>query len=95
MVNWENRELPMSTQAELLSLNRTGLYYQPGAALSARSGLQASDRRNLHGPLLVRLSAHCGTVAMGRSAHQSKDGGPLYTRNGTGSGVSMRESLTT
>jgi putative transposase len=28
-VDWENRELPVSTQAELLSLNRTGLYYQP------------------------------------------------------------------
>ena len=29
MVDWENRELPVRTQAELLSLNRTGLYYQP------------------------------------------------------------------
>ena len=29
MVDWETRELPVSTQAELLSLNRTGLYYQP------------------------------------------------------------------
>jgi putative transposase len=29
MVDWETMELPVSTQAELLSLNRTGLYYQP------------------------------------------------------------------
>jgi putative transposase len=29
LVDWENRELPVSTQAELLSLNRSGLYYQP------------------------------------------------------------------
>jgi putative transposase len=29
MVDWESMELPVSTQAELLSLNRTGLYYQP------------------------------------------------------------------
>jgi putative transposase len=28
-VDWENRELPVRTQAELLSLNRSGLYYQP------------------------------------------------------------------
>ncbi len=28
-MDWENKELPVSTQAELLSLNRTGLYYQP------------------------------------------------------------------
>lgn len=29
MIEWETRELPVSTQAELLSLNRSGLYYQP------------------------------------------------------------------
>ena len=29
MIDWENRELPISTQAHLLSLNRSGLYYQP------------------------------------------------------------------
>ena len=29
MVEWEQRELPVRTQAELLSLNRSGLYYQP------------------------------------------------------------------
>ena len=29
LVDWENRELPVSTQAQLLSLNRSGLYYQP------------------------------------------------------------------
>jgi len=29
LVEWERRELPVSTQAELLSLNRSGLYYQP------------------------------------------------------------------
>ena len=29
LVDWENRELPVSTQAELLTLNRSGLYYQP------------------------------------------------------------------
>jgi putative transposase len=29
LVDWENKELPVSTQAELLILNRTGLYYQP------------------------------------------------------------------
>lgn len=29
MIDWEQRELPVSTQAQLLSLNRTGLYYQP------------------------------------------------------------------
>ena len=29
MIDWENRELPISTQARLLSLNRSGLYYQP------------------------------------------------------------------
>ena len=29
LVEWENRELPVNTQAELLSLNRSGLYYQP------------------------------------------------------------------
>src|SRR5258706_7031012 len=28
LVAWENRELPVSTQAQLLSLNRSGLYYQ-------------------------------------------------------------------
>jgi putative transposase len=27
-VDWENRELPVRTQAELLTLNRSGLYYQ-------------------------------------------------------------------
>ena len=29
LVAWENREVPVSTQAQLLSLNRSGLYYQP------------------------------------------------------------------
>jgi putative transposase len=29
MVEWENSEMSISRQAELLSLNRTGLYYQP------------------------------------------------------------------
>ena len=28
-MDWQNRELTVSTQAELLSLNRSGLYYQP------------------------------------------------------------------
>ena len=28
-MDWENRELPVKTQAELLTLNRSGLYYQP------------------------------------------------------------------
>lgn len=29
MIEWEQRELPISTQAHLLGLNRSGLYYQP------------------------------------------------------------------
>lgn len=29
MIDWTDRELPLTTQAELLSLNRSGLYYQP------------------------------------------------------------------
>jgi putative transposase len=29
LIDWENRELPVSTQSQLLSLNRSGLYYQP------------------------------------------------------------------
>src|SRR5690554_6145017 len=29
MVDWERRELPIRTQAELLGLNRSGLYYKP------------------------------------------------------------------
>lgn len=29
MVEWNQRELPISTQAQLLGLNRSGLYYQP------------------------------------------------------------------
>ncbi len=29
MIDWEKRELPISTQAQLLGLNRSGLYYQP------------------------------------------------------------------
>ena len=29
MVEWENSEMSISRQAELLTLNRTGLYYQP------------------------------------------------------------------
>lgn len=29
LVDWADRELPVSIQAELLSLNRSGLYYQP------------------------------------------------------------------
>jgi putative transposase len=29
LVDWQQRDLPVSTQAELLSLNRSGLYYQP------------------------------------------------------------------
>jgi len=29
LVDWEDRELPLVTQAELLSLNRSSLYYQP------------------------------------------------------------------
>ena len=29
MIDWEQRGLPVSTQAQLLSLNRSGLYYQP------------------------------------------------------------------
>lgn len=28
-LDWEDRELPLATQAKLLSLNRSGLYYQP------------------------------------------------------------------
>jgi Transposase and inactivated derivatives len=28
-VEWESESLPIATQAKLLSLNRTGLYYQP------------------------------------------------------------------
>lgn len=30
-VDWQHRELPVTTQAELLSLNRSGLYYKPVA----------------------------------------------------------------
>ena len=29
LLDWESRELTIQTQAELLSLNRTGLYYEP------------------------------------------------------------------
>lgn len=29
LVDWENRDLAVKTQAQLLSLNRSGLYYQP------------------------------------------------------------------
>jgi putative transposase len=29
LVDWENKELAVSTQAQLLKLNRSGLYYQP------------------------------------------------------------------
>ena len=29
MVEWENSEMSISRQAELLTLNRTSLYYQP------------------------------------------------------------------
>lgn len=29
LVEWEQRALPISTQAALLGLNRPGLYYQP------------------------------------------------------------------
>lgn len=29
MVDWDSAELPLTLQAELLSLNRSGLYYQP------------------------------------------------------------------
>ena len=29
MIEWEQRELPISAQAQLLGLNRSGLYYQP------------------------------------------------------------------
>jgi putative transposase len=29
LIEWEPRELPISTQAHLLGLNRSGLYYQP------------------------------------------------------------------
>jgi len=29
LIDWTDRELPLTTQAELLSLNRSGLYYQP------------------------------------------------------------------
>jgi putative transposase len=29
LLDWTDRELPLTTQADLLSLNRSGLYYQP------------------------------------------------------------------
>ena len=29
LIDWENRELSVKTQAQLLNLNRSGLYYQP------------------------------------------------------------------
>jgi len=29
LIDWENRELPITIQAELLGLNRTSLYYKP------------------------------------------------------------------
>ena len=29
LVDWDGESLPIKTQAELLSLNRSGLYYQP------------------------------------------------------------------
>jgi len=29
MIDWDDKELPITTQAELLSLNRSGLYYKP------------------------------------------------------------------
>jgi putative transposase len=29
LVDWQREELPVNTQAELLSLNRSSLYYQP------------------------------------------------------------------
>ena len=31
MIDWHSDELPISQQAELLGLNRSGLYYQPAA----------------------------------------------------------------
>jgi len=39
-VEWEHRELPVRTQAELLSLNRTGLYYQPVPPSAAEVALK-------------------------------------------------------
>ncbi|GER68597.1 IS3 family transposase [Weizmannia acidilactici] len=31
IIDWENAELPITVQAELLSLNRSSLYYKPVA----------------------------------------------------------------
>lgn len=31
MIDWEDTELPITTQAELLAVNRTSLYYKPVA----------------------------------------------------------------
>ena len=29
MIDWDDKELPITTQAQLLGLNRTSLYYKP------------------------------------------------------------------
>lgn len=40
LIEREGRELPLATQAQLLSLNRSGLYYQPVAASAAELALK-------------------------------------------------------
>lgn len=40
MVEWENKDMPITTQAELLSLNRSSLYYKPVAPSPATVALR-------------------------------------------------------
>ncbi len=37
LIEWDNRDLPLTKQAELLGLSRSSLYYRAGSQ-SARSG---------------------------------------------------------
>ena len=92
LVDWENRELPVSTQAERLAPQSLRALLSASATITERGGSQAPHRRDLYGPLLLRLSAHCGTTPSGRAADQSKNGGTLYAGDETGSSLSRPPS---
>ncbi len=75
-------ELPLSQQADLLSLSRASFYYQPRPPSAAEVQLKHCIDAHLHAVSLLRFPEDCSTVTAGRDGHQSENRGAVYERDG-------------
>ena len=82
MIEWHQSNLAVSTQAELLSLNRSGLYYQPVAPSAEEVALKHRiDELYTQWPFYGsrRITAQLQQEGVAR---QSQSGATTYAGNG-------------